>query len=123
MRLGYQTSIHHEPGDKTQEFTVKSSNDLQLAINYEHNGRIVHVNKGTNKNQEDGQEAGFVLCTVCNRWLFGEDRIGQHIDPDSNSHCPKNATEEDIIDRSSSSQWELMVWLSSEFRHLKTSNS
>jgi very-short-patch-repair endonuclease len=38
-----------------------------------------------------------VLCSACNRWLFGEDRIDQHIDPESNSHCPKNAQKDDII--------------------------
>jgi len=97
MRLGYQTSTHYEAGDKTQEYTVTSNHDLSLTIQYEHNGRIIHINKGTNRNQEDGQDAGFVLCSACNRWLFGEDRIDQHIDPESNSHCPKNAQEEDII--------------------------
>ncbi|MCJ7430178.1 DEAD/DEAH box helicase [Candidatus Bathyarchaeota archaeon] len=97
MRLGYQSSTHYEAGDQTQEYTVTSENDLSLIIQYEHNGRIIHINKGTNRNQEDGQDAGFVLCSACNRWLFGEDRIDQHIDPESNSHCPKNAQKDDII--------------------------
>jgi very-short-patch-repair endonuclease len=97
MRLGYETSTHYEAGDKTEEYTFTGQDDLSLTINYEHNGRIININKGTKKNQEDGQEAGFVLCTACNRWLFGDDRIAQHIDPESNSHCPKNAQEEDVI--------------------------
>lgn len=97
LRKGYQTSTHYETGDKTQEFIIKNPDDLSLTIQYEHNGRIVHVNKGTNRNQEDGQDTGFVLCSACNRWLFGEDRIDQHIDPESNSHCPKNAQKDDII--------------------------
>jgi ATP-dependent helicase YprA (DUF1998 family)/ribosomal protein L37AE/L43A len=97
MRLGYQISTHYEASDKTQEYNVTTDNDLELKILYEHNGRIIHLNKGTNRNQEDGQDAGFVLCSACNRWLFGDDRIEQHTDPDSNTHCPKNAQEEDII--------------------------
>ena len=97
MRLGYQTSTHYEASDKTQEYDITTNNDLSLRIKYEHNGRIIHLNKGTNRNQDDGQDTGFVLCSACNRWLFGDDRIEQHIDPESNSHCPKNAQEEDII--------------------------
>jgi ATP-dependent helicase YprA (DUF1998 family)/ribosomal protein L37AE/L43A len=97
MRLGYQHSTHYESSTKAQQFTVKTQNDLSLVLAYEHNGRIIHINKGTNKNQEDGQDAGFVLCSACNRWLFGENRIEDHIDSESNSHCPKNAKEEDII--------------------------
>ena len=97
MRLGYQISTHYEASDKIQEFDITTNNDLSLKILYEHNRRIIHLNKGTNRNQDDGQDAGFVLCSACNRWLFGDDRIEQHIDPDSNSHCPKNAQEEDII--------------------------
>ena len=97
MRLGYQTSTHYEASDKIQEFDITTNSDLSLKILYEHNGRIIHLNEGTNRNQDDGQDAGFVLCSACNRWLFGDDRIEQHIDPESNSHCPKNAQEEDII--------------------------
>lgn len=97
MRLGYQHSTHYESSNRTQQFTVKTQNDLSLTLEYEHNGRVIHINKGTNKNQEDGQDSGFVLCSACNRWLFGENRIEDHIDSESNSYCPKNAKEEDII--------------------------
>ncbi len=97
LRLGYQSSTHYEASDKTQQFAISTKDDLQLLVQYEHNGRIIHLNKGTNKNQEDGQDAGFVLCSACNRWLFGENKIDDHIDSESNSHCPKNAKEEDII--------------------------
>jgi very-short-patch-repair endonuclease len=97
MRLGYQISTHYETGDKIEEFEIKSKDNSLLTVKYEHNGKIIHINKGTIKNQEDGQESGFVLCTACNRWLFGEDRIDEHLDEDSPSHCPKNAKEDDII--------------------------
>jgi len=102
MRLGYQISTHYEASDNTEEYTITADSDLSLTIQYEHNGRIIHVNKGTNRkginrSEEDGQETGFVLCSACNRWLFGEDKIDQHVDPESNSHCPKNAQRDDII--------------------------
>lgn len=97
MRLGYQTSTHYQASDKIQEYDVTTPNDLSLKILYEQNGQIIHLNKGTTRNQEDGQDAGFVLCSACNRWLFGDDRIEDHINPESNSYCPKNAQEDDII--------------------------
>src|SRR5690606_25663452 len=91
------TSTHYQASDKIQEYNVTTPNDLSLKILYKHNGQIIHLNKGTTRNQEDGQDAGFVLCSACNRWLFGDDRIEDHINPESNSHCPKNAQEDDII--------------------------
>ena len=97
MRLGYQISTHYQASHKIQEYDITTPNDLLLKILYEHNGQIIHLNRGTTRNQEDGQDAGFVLCSACNRWLFGEDTIEKHIDHESNSPCPKNAQEEDII--------------------------
>jgi hypothetical protein len=97
MRLGYQTSTHYQSSDKIQEYDITTTNDFSLKLLYEHNGQIIHLNKGTNRNQADGQDAGFVLCSACNRWLFGEDTITKHTDPESNSPCPKSAQEEDII--------------------------
>lgn len=40
---------------------------------------------------------GFVLCQACNRWLFGEDRIKRHIDPEDRDYCTKRGKPEDII--------------------------
>lgn len=97
MRLGYQVSTHYELGDRGERFAVNAKDGLSFSIRYEHNGRIINVNKGTLKNQEDGQEAGFVLCSACNRWLFGEDRVDEHLDPESFYHCARNAKEEDIL--------------------------
>jgi len=35
-----------------------------MNVKYEHNGRLVHLNKGTKRNEEDGQENGFTLCSA-----------------------------------------------------------
>jgi superfamily II DNA or RNA helicase/uncharacterized CHY-type Zn-finger protein len=97
FRLGYRTSTHYEMGDNIQEFEVTAKDGFSFTIRYEHNGKLIHLNRGTRKNQEDGQEAGFVLCSACNRWLFGEERIEDHLAEEGRGRCPKNAKEEDII--------------------------
>ena len=94
-RLGYQLSTHYEVGNVTRGVRIIGS-DIEITLNYEHNGRIIHLNRGTKRSRDDepGQENGFVLCSACNRWLFGE-KIEKHIGEDGN--CSKNATREDII--------------------------
>lgn len=97
MRLGYVVSTHYELGDKIKRFSASSKEGVSFEIEYEHNGKIITINKGTRKSQKDGQDSGFTLCSACNKWLFGEERINDHINEESMRHCPKNATEEDII--------------------------
>ncbi len=97
MRLGYVVTTHYEMGDKIHKFSAISKDGVTFEIEYEHNGKIITINKGTRKSQRDGQESGFTLCSACNKWLFGEDKINDHINEESSRHCPKNATEEDII--------------------------
>ena len=65
-RLGYEISTHYELGPKIENFEVFGNKKLTLNLKYEHNGRIIHLNRGTKKNQRDGQERGFVLCSACN---------------------------------------------------------
>jgi hypothetical protein len=90
-------STHYEVGDKVDKLAFVASNEFSMNIKYEHNAKLVHLNKGTKRNEDDGQESGFTLCTACNRWLFGEDLLDNHINPDKKkSHCPKNATEDKI---------------------------
>ena len=65
-------------------------------------GSVIKINRGT-KNKD----TGFCLCTACNSWLSDKKRKG-HIDEKSNNRCPKNATEEQILDK---------VWLYIEGVH------
>ena len=97
IRLGYQISTHYEMGPNIQEFHVKGKDGASLTLQYEHNGKIINLNKGTRKSQKVGQENGFVLCSACNRWLFGDNRIKDHLDEKSSQRCPKNATEDDVV--------------------------
>jgi replicative superfamily II helicase len=94
LRLGYQLSTHYEIGTITERVKIIGSN-IEILLDYEHNGKIIHLNRGTKKKgKDDDQEMGFVLCSACNRWLFGAE-IKKHAGEGGN--CPKNASTEDII--------------------------
>jgi very-short-patch-repair endonuclease len=97
LRRGYKLSTHYEKGAILKSTQVISGDKALISMDYEHNASIIQLNRGTKKNQEDGQDAGFTLCTVCNRWLFGEERIKDHVDPEAFFRCPKNAKEGDIL--------------------------
>jgi superfamily II DNA/RNA helicase/ribosomal protein L37AE/L43A len=98
LRLGYKLTTHYERGTGLQSFDVTLNGSSVMRMDYEHNARIIQLNRGTKKNQEDGQESGFVLCTACNRWLFGEEKIADHFDPETQyRRCPKNARKEDML--------------------------
>ena len=94
LRKGYKISVHFEPQPVTESAKIRGQN-TEILIEYEHNGKIVHLNSGTRKFEEDGQDHGFVLCELCNRWLFGEDTIAKHIG-DGDGKCPKNAGEQHL---------------------------
>jgi len=79
-------------------YEVQSSSGKSiLQMEYDHNGTIITLNRGTRKQEQDQQDKGFVLCTACDRWLFGTERIAVHTEPDHAGRCPKNATPEDIL--------------------------
>ena len=88
----------HKQDDRVDTYAIVAGNEISMSINFEHNGKLVHVNKGTKRDESDGQESGFTLCSACNRWLFGEDALEDHISRDKKkSRCPKNATDDKII--------------------------
>jgi hypothetical protein len=91
MRRGYNISHHYERGPKVEKYVVKA-NESSFTIIYEHNGKIVAINKGTRKIEEDGQHSGFAFCNACNEWL-SSGKIKTHVE----KGCSRNATEEDII--------------------------
>jgi len=94
LRKGYKLSVHYEPQKITEKVKILGKNS-EILLEYEHNGRIIQLNSGTRKFEDDGQDHGFVLCESCNRWLFGEDTIAKHIG-DSEGKCPKNAGDQNI---------------------------
>lgn len=97
IRRGYILSTHYQMGERGESFLVTGTDDLRMLLKYEHNGRLVNLNSGTSRDEEDGQENGFNLCSACMRWLYDEDRIEKHLDLEGQFRCPKNATEADVI--------------------------
>jgi superfamily II DNA or RNA helicase/very-short-patch-repair endonuclease len=97
-RRGYKVSEHYHRGSDVSLWDILDGKEKILALCYEHNGRILRVNTGTRKTEADHQENGFTLCTACNRWIFGEENVKRHLDPNNRSyHCWRNAKEEDLV--------------------------
>lgn len=90
IRRGYNISRHYERGPTVEKYIVKA--DTSFKIMYEHNGKIIAINKGTKKFEEGGEHSGFIFCNACNEWLSGG-KVDNHIEKE----CYRNATEEDII--------------------------
>ena len=56
-------------------------------MTYEHNGKVIVVNRGSRKEMEEQIQQGFTLCKACNRWLFGT-AIDDHFDENKkNKYC------------------------------------
>jgi superfamily II DNA/RNA helicase/ribosomal protein L37AE/L43A len=91
IRRGYNISHHYERGPRVKKYIVKADKS-SFRIIYEHNGKIIAINRGTRKIEEDGQHSGFVFCNACNEWLSGS-KIKSHVE----GGCFRNATEDDII--------------------------
>ena len=111
QRLGYTISPHYQRGANVRCFAVtpeieqegQDGQDEQdgeqipsVDLAYEHNGRIIVVNEGPVQAERKDLERGFVLCTRCGRWLSGEDRMEDHINPQSGRGCRQGATVNDL---------------------------
>lgn len=99
-RLGYDISQHYVRGKQINNYQVLSmNNELLCELSYEHNGKIIIMNKGPKTVSEEGDLVGkgFVLCKKCNRWLMSEKAINEHIDEGAQNGCPKKATYDDIV--------------------------
>ena len=96
-RLGYRVETHYRPGLRIRIYEVKGNNSMGFRVSYEHNGRVITVNAGPRQAEKKDELKGFTLCQKCNRWLFGDDRIEDHFNPDKDRYCSKRATQEDII--------------------------
>jgi len=97
QRLGYKISSHYDKGREVLTYTVKGQSS-SFNFTYEHNGRIIVVNRGTNRSEDgaEGLETGFIFCNACNNWLFGE-KATKHLE-NGRDQCPRNATQEDIME-------------------------
>jgi very-short-patch-repair endonuclease len=98
IRRGYKLSDHYHRSQNLPTWEATANDDTLMTLAYEHNGAILRVNTGTQKIEQDFQDAGFTLCTACNRWIFGDESVKKHLDRNNKSYrCYRNATEEDII--------------------------
>lgn len=99
MRLGYRISSHYHPGTiiETWDISIDGQDYGNFTISYDHNGQIVNINEGAVSAKENKEIEHFTLCTACNRWLTSENGIKEHLNPKSQNHCWKNATDSDVI--------------------------
>ncbi|GEM_PF-443682 len=100
-RLGYHITEHYQMGKGARRYRLSLQDGAAgapplLDLSYEHNGHLILVNEGlVQADREDGEQ-GFVLCRKCNRWLIGEERALDHLDPESERACRSGATAEDL---------------------------
>jgi superfamily II DNA or RNA helicase/very-short-patch-repair endonuclease/ribosomal protein L37AE/L43A len=101
MRLGYDVNYHYHKGQNIEKYIIRDSDgEDAFELSYEHNGKVIIVNKGPKAITEEGEYTGkgFVLCKKCNQWLLSDDAIKKHIANDENGgKCSKKASQEDII--------------------------
>ncbi|GAB4543589.1 MAG: hypothetical protein Kow0063_36900 [Anaerolineae bacterium] len=95
MRRGYLIEVHYQMGDDAQAFQVRAGGQVVLEMTYQHNGRVIVVNRGPRQAEEEGGP-GFTYCRACNRWLVGARAVEEHIGDDGK--CPRHASAEDILD-------------------------
>lgn len=97
MREGYIVGGHYRPGVHVQHWRLHSDGDVIGSLSYEHNARVVVVNEGFRQAALKEQLGGFALCTLCNRWLGGEDSIDAHVGQGPPERvCARGAQEKDI---------------------------
>jgi len=98
-RLGYLIEEYHQPGSRGITYEVTVAGQPRMQLTYEHNGRIIVINKGTRKSEIEEAQQGFILCKACHRWLFGEKSVKNHTASNSDGRCPRGGTPDDIVRR------------------------
>ncbi|MGY5881821.1 MAG: Zn-binding domain-containing protein, partial [Candidatus Thorarchaeota archaeon] len=99
-RLGYSITCHYSPNSQNMEgLSATCEADLELEMTYEHNGRVVILNRGgrVRRGSEITTTRGFYFCGACKRWLRGKDALTKHLTRDEKGSCEKGAKEEDIV--------------------------
>jgi len=98
QRLGYDISSHYRMSNNVSHFNVCRDGALLMNLNYDHDGKILQVNKGAiSLNSDNPEPEGFILCTACNRWLASQKVYKDHIDDKHRNKCWKGAKEEDVV--------------------------
>jgi len=92
IRRGYDIQIGYDMGSKMDRYIVNG--DSSFNMKYEHNGRIIKVNKGLIGGEDPSD--GFSFCTECFKWLLSSNSVEKH-QSEGNDKCSRNADEDDII--------------------------
>ena len=95
MRRGYLVEAHYEMGADAQAYQVNAGGRPAFRMTYQHNGRVIVVNRGLRQAEAEDRPPGFTYCRACNRWLVGGKAVEEHIGDDGK--CPRHATVEDIL--------------------------
>jgi ATP-dependent helicase YprA (DUF1998 family) len=95
MRRGYLVEPHYQMGDDIRAYQVSAGGQPAFKLTYQHNGRIIVVNRGTRQADLEDEPLGFTYCRACNRWLVGTRALQEHAG--DNGDCPRHARPEDIL--------------------------
>lgn len=95
-RSGYSMEIYYQQGPSATEYTVDAGDDAPpIKLSYEHNGRVLNVNRGPTKAERDDEAMGFGYCQSCNEWLVTEKALSDHAGDDGK--CPHHAPPEQVV--------------------------
>ena len=95
MRKGYEIETHYQATTRAKRFQVNREEESAFEITYEHNGRVLIVNRGPRKAKEDDASMGFAYCQACNRWLVSENAVENHTGDDGK--CSQNANADQVL--------------------------
>ena len=99
LRSGYVIEEYYGNNPlKTFSVKVELENETIIALAYEHNGKIIGINKGLRQDVKEGK-CGFAFCNACKSWINdNDDQINKHYgSQDKKGDCRKNGTIKDLI--------------------------
>ena len=99
LRSGYVIEEYYDNNSsKTISVKVKLENKIIISLAYEHNGRIIGINKGLRQDVQEGK-CGFAFCNACKSWINdNDDQINKHYGNQNNKgECRKKGTVNELI--------------------------
>jgi len=99
LRSGYVIEEYYGNNPlKTISVKVELEDKPMISLAYEHNGRIIGINKGLRQDVKEGK-CGFAFCNACKSWVNdNDDQINKHYgSQDKKGDCRKNGTLNDLI--------------------------
>lgn len=99
MRRGYLIETYYRRGQAARDFAVTTARESDgFRLTYEHNGRVIMVNRDSRQAEAQDQPPGFTYCQRCQRWLTSERAINDHPQTTGKSGtCFRGARPDDIV--------------------------